>query len=256
MNATEAAAPLVLLEDRGTYAILRLNRPDKRNAMNRSARRDLMSALSEAARRKFKVVVLTGTGSAFCSGVDLKEHASDIEDCVGADPTSDWLEVNVAIREHPAIFIAAVNGVAMGGGVTLIGVCDLAIASEDAQISNPEMGFGAFPQLAGPAVQFNITAKRAAWLVLTTERVSGSTAAHWGLVNESVVASQLMSRAEEIAAQIARFDAVSLAQSKRAIDGLPGSTRPWREAFIHGMTTNEVIRAQRLANGNGRQEKK
>ncbi|UUZ65884.1 enoyl-CoA hydratase/isomerase family protein [Polaromonas sp. P1-6] len=84
-------------------------------------------------------------------------------------------------------------------------VCDLGLTCEEAWISNPEMGFGAFSHFSGPASVYQILPKHAAWLLYTTERIDGRTAAAWGLVNECVGAADLMPRAEAIAAQIARF---------------------------------------------------
>lgn len=109
---------LVTVEPRNGYAIVRLDRPEKKNAMNRQARRELLAAF-HASRAGCKAVVLTGSGDSFCSGVDLKEaRAADAR--TPPDPRSDWIEVLLAIREHPAIFVAAVNGFALGGGATLI----------------------------------------------------------------------------------------------------------------------------------------
>jgi enoyl-CoA hydratase/carnithine racemase len=88
------------------------------------------------------------------------------------DPTGSRC---AGIREHPAIFVAAVNGFALGGGATLISMCDLAIAADQAEIGMPEIGFGAYPQYSGPAAQIQLTAKRAAWLVLTAECIDGRT---------------------------------------------------------------------------------
>ena len=124
---------LVLLEEREKVAIIRLNRPDKRNAMDRASRVALLGAF-QTIRDRFPVVILTGSSESFCSGVDLKEHKQDIDRGVPPDPASDWIEVIVAIREHSAVFVAAVNGLALGGGSTLISVCDLAIAAEEAEI--------------------------------------------------------------------------------------------------------------------------
>ena len=69
----------------------------------------------------------------------------------------------------------------MGGGAKLIGVCDPTIAAHEAEIGTPEIGFGAYPQFSGPGAQIQIAAKRAAWLVLTAERIDGRTAEAWGL---------------------------------------------------------------------------
>jgi enoyl-CoA hydratase/carnithine racemase len=237
-------APLVLVERENGWAVVRINRPDKRNAMNRAARRALLATLGDLAQEATRVVVLTGMGESFCAGVDLKESRNDAETGTAPEPASDWIEVCVAIREHPAIFIAAVNGVAMGGGATLINVCDLAVAADCAEIGNPEMGFGAFAQFSGPATQYQIAPKHAAWLVLTTERIDGATAAAWGMVNECVPAARLEGRTRELAVRLAGFDGVALTLSKRALDRLPGAERQWRTAFERGMQVNKNIREQ------------
>jgi enoyl-CoA hydratase/carnithine racemase len=232
---------LVLLEEREGVAVVRLNRPDKRNAMDRASRIALLDVFQKI-RGRISVAVLTGTGEAFCSGVDLKEHKQDIERGAPPDPSSDWIEVIVAVREHPAVFIAAVNGLALGGGSTLISVCDLAIAADEAEIGMPEIGFGAYPQFSGPGAQKQLTSKRAAWLVLTGERIDGRTAQDWGMVNASVPRAQLMDVAQRLAAKIARFDPFALAQAKRALDTVPAKISEWRKAFEYGLGVNARIR--------------
>ena len=157
----------------------------------------------------------------------------------------------LAIREHPAIFVAAVNGFALGGGATLISMCDLAIAAEEAEIGMPEIGFGAYPQFSGPAAQIQLTPKRAAWLVLTAERIDGRTAEAWGMVNRSVALDRLMAEAELLADKLSRFDAVALAESKRALDIVPGSISGWQQAFSYGMALNTRIRTSSSAQREG-----
>jgi enoyl-CoA hydratase/carnithine racemase len=233
--------PLVTVDRRDGYAVVRLGRPEKKNAMNRRARWELLAALTSL--RDKKAIILTGDGDSFCSGVDLKEARSDAESGVPPDPQSDWIEVLLAIREHPAVFIAAINGFALGGGATLIGVCDLAIAAHEAEIGMPEIGFGAYPQFSGPGAQIQIAAKRAAWLVLTAERIDGRTAEAWGMVNRSVPLHDLMNEAERLGQRLSGFDAAALAESKRALDVVPASISGWREAFVYGMATNARIRS-------------
>jgi enoyl-CoA hydratase/carnithine racemase len=233
--------PIVTVDQRDGYAVVRLSRPEKKNAMNRLARRELLASLTSL--RDKKAIILTGDGDCFCSGVDLKEVRSDAESGIPPDPQSDWIEVLLAIREHPAVFIAAVNGFALGGGATLIGVCDLAIAAHQAEIGMPEIGFGAYPQFSGPAAQIQLTAKRAAWLVLTAERIDGRTAEAWGMVNRSVPLDELMNEAESLGRKLSGFDAAALAESKRALDVVPASISRWRDAFVYGMTTNVRIRS-------------
>jgi enoyl-CoA hydratase/carnithine racemase len=231
---------LVTVEQYRSYAVVRLNRPEKKNALNRAARRDLLAALTSL-RATSRVIVLTGCGDSFCSGVDLKEARADAEAGTPSDLGSDWIEVLIAIREHPAIFIAAVNGLALGGGATLISVCDLAVAAHEAEIGMPEIGFGAYPQFSGPGAQIQLTAKRAAWLVLTAQRIDGLTAETWGMVNRSVPLAGLMDEAERIAKVVSAFDAVALSESKRALDAIPASISGWRQSFEYGLSTNARI---------------
>jgi len=241
---------LVTVEQRAGYAVVGLNRPEKKNAMSRAARSELFAALT-LLRAECRAVILTGCGDSFCSGVDLKEARADTEAGTAPDPRSDWIEVLIAIREHPAVFIAAINGLALGGGATLISVCDLAVAAHEAEIGMPEIGFGAYPQFSGPGAQIQLTAKRAAWLVLTAQRIDGRTAETWGMVNGSVPLAGLMDEAYRLAKIVSAFDAVTLSESKRALDAIPALISGWRESFKYGLSTNARIRSVSVAQDEG-----
>ena len=233
------------------WAELRIDRDEKRNAMNRESRQGLLDAFA-ALRGTAKVIVITGTGRSFCAGMDLKEVEADR--AVGITGSGDeWIGVNLAIRAHPAVFIAAVNGLALGGGSTLINMCDLAIASTQASIGCPEMGFATYPGMAGPAAQLSgITRKQAAWMILTAKRIDGATAERWGMVNECVEPEQLLPRAHDLARHIAQFDAVALAESKKVLDRIPAVITNWKDAMDHGQMVNETIRSKTTAQDNGR----
>jgi enoyl-CoA hydratase/carnithine racemase len=241
---------LVTVEQCRGYAVVRLNRSEKKNALNRAARRDLLAALTFL-RAECRAIVLTGCGDSFCSGVDLKEVRSDAEAGIAPDPQSDWIEVLMAIREHPAVFISAINGLALGGGATLISVCDLAVAAHEAEIGMPEIGFGAYPQFSGPGAQIQLTAKRAAWLILTAQRIDGRTAEAWGMVNRSVPLTGLMDEADRLARMVSAFDAVALSESKRALDAIPASISAWRQSFEYGLSANARIRSLSAAQDEG-----
>ncbi|PZW48114.1 vanillin synthase /trans-feruloyl-CoA hydratase [Humitalea rosea] len=243
------SGPIVITRHDG-WAELRIDRDAKRNAMNRASRDGLLEAFA-ALRGEMRAIVLTGTGASFCAGMDLKEREEDRKAGIeGAG--EEWIAVNLAIRAHPAIFIAAVNGIALGGGATLIGVCDLAIASTKASIGCPEMGFSTYPGMAGPAIQLSgVTRKQAAWLVLTTNRIDGATAERWGLVNECVVPEQLLPRAHALAEQVARFDPMALAESKKALDRIPATITDWQGAMDHGQMVNLTIRSKTTAQAEG-----
>ncbi|MDB5415187.1 MAG: enoyl-CoA hydratase/isomerase family protein [Rubritepida sp.] len=232
------------------WAELRIDREAKRNSMNRESRQGLLRAFEELAGQ-VRAIVLTGTGGSFCAGMDLKEREQDREAGIeGAG--EEWIAVNMAIRSHPAIFIAAVNGLALGGGSTLINVCDLAIASTKASIGCPEMGFSTYPGMAGPAIQLSgVTRKQAAWMVLTTNRLDGAGAERCGMVNECVEPERLLPRAREVAIQVAQFDAVALSESKKALDRIPAFITNWQEAMDHGQMVNLTIRSKTNAQAEG-----
>lgn len=231
---------LIRLDPREGFAWLRINRPAKRNAMNQATRDALREALAKA-RDEFPVLALTGTGSVFCGGIDLKEV--EAEALRGSEAAlTDWRNLNAEIREHPSVFIAAVNGIALGGGVTLTGVCDLAIASHEAEFGLPEVGFGMYPNPAGPAAQLSLPRKRAAWMVLTAERIGAQQAVEWALINECVPSEQLEPRVEAIAGRIAGFDSAALRECKAMLDQIPMRTGGWREAFDAGVGANAAIR--------------
>jgi enoyl-CoA hydratase/carnithine racemase len=232
--------PVIVVDDRQDYALLTINRPDKRNAMNRQARTEMMRALA-ALENGPRVVVITGAGTSYCAGIDLKEMVVDRQHGV-TNANQEWRDVNLAIRRHPAVMIAAVNGYALGGGVTLINVCDLALASETAELGMPEIGFATYPGLAGPSTQLSLNRKRAAWMILTGTRIDGRTAEAWGLVNQCVAAGELMTAADALARRVARFDAAALAACKRALDTIPAAITDWRQAFDYGESTNALIR--------------
>lgn len=243
--ATTDYGRLVLLEKRDAVGWITLNRPEKRNAMNGEAQSELRAALADC-KQDCRVIVLTGEGRAFCSGIDLSERrgrADGAGDRVYAHGSESWLETNEHIRMHPAITIAAVNGYALGGGLTLTHNCELAIASDRAEFGMPEVGFNVFPGLAGPATARRMLPKHTAYMVLTTKRIDAVTAERWGIVNEVVPHDVLRQRADELARHIAQFDPVVLDHSKKALRDL--ELMPWSESLVYGGYVNAVIRGRR-----------
>lgn len=224
---------LVLLEKRDGLGIITLNRPAKRNAMNGAAQAALQQALADT-REDCRVLILTGAGSAFCAGIDLAESRTTTDD--------RWLETNEILKAHPGICIAAVNGYALGGGLTLVHNCELAIASERAEFGMPEMSFGSFPVLAGPATIRRVLPKHAAYLILTARRIDAATAERWGIVNSVVAPERLLAEAEALAARILQFDAAALDSAKQALRDL--ELMPWSAALEHGGAVAAQVRAR------------
>ena len=240
---------LVIADIREGYAIITLNRPEKRNAMNVAAQQELHAALDDI-KSRCRAVVITGAGDvSFCAGVDLGERlsGSSTEERSYAWGSDSWFELQEAILRHPAVFIAAVNGYALGGGLTLVNNCELAIASDGAQFGMPELSLGLFPALAGPSTIHRILPKHAAYMVFTSERIGAEDALRWGLVNEVVPAAGLLARAEELAARIAGFDPIALDYSKRAVREIP--TLDWSRAIDYGVRTGIAVRARKAQAG-------
>lgn len=239
------------IEAHDGWAVLRLNRPAKRNALDRAMRASLRRAL-EALADGPRAVVVTGRDGSFCAGLDLKEREADR--AAGRENTAgaEWIDLAMAIREHPAVFIAAVNGPALGAGVTLVNACDLALAASDAVLGCPELGFATYAGMSGPTTQLSqIARKRVAWMLLNAQPLDAATAERWGLVNEVVAPGALLARAGEVAARIARFDGIALAEVKRALDHVPAVVADWRGGMAHGQTVNAAIRARRQAAADG-----
>ncbi len=218
---------LVELEAVGeTVRVVRLNRPERLNALSIELAVELDSVLAEVgADNLARVVVLTGAGDAFCSGLDLKDY--------GIIPNIDHLSVHriasrsmriysqitKRLRSIPQPVIAAVNGVAFGGGMCLTLGCDLRIASESAVfnatgivngLSSAEMGAGwLLPRLIGSANSND--------LLLTGRRIDAAEALRMGLVSRVVPHGEVLDEALEMAATMSRYSHHGLEATKSTL---------------------------------------
>ena len=239
-------APLLVTRHEGWWE-LRLNRESRRNALDRATRGALIETLAEATARSVRVLVLTGSGSAFCAGLDLKERAADIA-AGGIDTAGpEAIDLNLALRGFAGVTIAAVNGAALGGGLTLVNACDLALAASDAVFSCPEIRSGGYASMAGPTSQMRLPPKRAAWLLLAGEPLDAATAEAWGLVNQVLPPAGLLPRARELAERLAGYDPAALIETKASLARFPTDALAWRSALEYGQTVAAAIRSRRAA---------
>lgn len=238
---------LVLFEDCGSYAVVTFNRPQKLNALSSTMVQRFQEILQECRGRQ-SVIVVTGVGEVFCAGVDLKERNAWVR--AGAKIRGDsvrnrWYDtIGTIIRGHPAIFIAAVNGLCLGAGTTLINICDLALMAEEAEVGIPQVSFGIYPGVAGASLQTRVRRKHAAWPVLTGKRLGAEQALDMGLVNLAVPRARLMDEARALAAHVAQFDPVALDWCKKALDVIPSQISNWPVALEYGRSVTNVIRDQ------------
>jgi enoyl-CoA hydratase/carnithine racemase len=198
----EASEPGLRLERDGAIAWLILDRPERRNAIDRATRQALgvMTAALEA-DDEVRVVILTGAGTAFCTGTDLREQAAPDAPSPAADRTP---RISAALEGLSKPVIAAVNGPAAGGGFELALAADLRIASTTATFALPEVKVGSLPGSGGTQRLFSAVPSAVAWrMLLTGLPIDAEVARQVGLVSDVVEPAALRSLAAEIAGAIA-----------------------------------------------------
>jgi enoyl-CoA hydratase/carnithine racemase len=209
------------IEDLGEIEVWTINGEARRNSLSRAMLRELNGHVARAAeRRALRCVVLTGAGDrAFCAGADLKER-KEMSDADVHDFHRSLRSALDGIGASPKVFVAALNGAALGGGLELALACDLRVAAEHAEVGLPEVGLGIIPGGGATArLPRAIGAARAKELILTARRLGAAEALAWGLVSRVAPLSRLRDTALELARLVARNAPVSLRQAKRAIDG-------------------------------------
>jgi len=200
-------------------ATLTLNRPEKRNAISFDLIDDLLRALDEVANSPALVLILTGAGKAFCSGMDLE----NLKSLIGRSPEQNLKDSETMVRlfralyEFPKVTIAAVNGAAIAGGTGLAVLCDFTLAVPEAKFGYTEVRIGFVPAIVSTFLLRQVGEKHARDLLLTGRIIGVEEALRMGLINEVVPADQLMTRARELAAQIMENSPTSLVLTKRLL---------------------------------------
>jgi crotonobetainyl-CoA hydratase len=215
-SSTTAAGDPVLLERVETALVITINRPAVRNAVDQDVSRRIAAALTEAdADPAVRAVVVTGAGDvAFSAGADLKALARGEPP---RPPEIDHLGF-AGLVEHGIAkpLVAAVNGLALGGGLEICLACDLAVASSTATFGLPEVSRG-IAAGGGGAVRLpvQLPQKVALRMLLTGEPVTAAEAARWGLVNEVVHPDRLLDVTLDLVTRIAANAPLAVAATKR-----------------------------------------
>lgn len=218
----------VLLEKRGAYAILTLNRPEHMNALSRELRADFVEAFRDlCADESIRVLIITGAGKAFCAGFDLKELGASTEQN-SAEEVGNALQTAMAAFDGP--IIGAVNGHAVTGGFEMALACDVLIASEHARFADTHARVGILPGWGlSQKLPRMIGMSRAKEISFTGTPVFAEQALAWGLVNHVVPAEELMPRAIRMAEEMCACVPQILKQYKRLIDD--GFSMPYDQAL-------------------------
>lgn len=204
-----------------SVAIITLNRPEVRNALNAPLRRECIQALQEAEQdEQVRVVILTGAGDkAFAAGADIGELQR--RTAITEVGPNGLLPRNVAslLENMPKPTIAAVNGYALGGGCELALACTIRIASESARFGLPEINLGILPGNGGTQRLQRLVGKgRAMHLILTGDMIDAQEAYRIGLVTQVVAPDQLLAAARELAGKLATKPPLALQLVKQAVN--------------------------------------
>jgi enoyl-CoA hydratase/carnithine racemase len=232
----------IIAEKRGRVGIVRLNRPDRLNAFNRQLSKELFKSV-EAYNQDPDVgaIVLTGEGRAFSSGMDVREGEETGQGSEGGekpdaasgqiDPEKFW--PSLARRSKPVV--AAINGLAMGGGATITLSCDVRIASDRAQFQERHPRMGLVPDMGSSRLWVQVLGLGTALeLILTARRIDAQEAERIGLVSRVVPHDQLMDAAVAIAQEITANPTSALLAAKQLV---------W--ANMCEADSNEIIRRER-----------
>jgi enoyl-CoA hydratase/carnithine racemase len=205
----------LVIEQVDSVCWLTIDRPERRNAIDRETRRALADAAAAAeADEGVRVVVLTGAGRVFCAGTDLKESPSTATAHPFVDPVP---RMAAPIEGLTKPVIAAINGPAAGGGLELALAADLRIASTEATFSLPEVRVGSLPGSGGTQRLFAAVPSAVAWkLLLTAQPIDASEALRVGLVSEVVAPADLRTTVATVAASIVANAPLSVRAAKLA----------------------------------------
>lgn len=216
----------IQIQDHGTWAEITLNRPDRLNSFNEEMHLALRDALGAATGKR--AVLLTGAGRGFCAGQDLGERdpaKMDGPPDLGQTVRQFWAPLVRQLRGLELPVVCAVNGVAAGAGSSLALSCDIVLAAQSAKFIQSFGKVGLIPdtggswqlaRLLGPA--------RARGLALTSEPLSGTQAADWGLIWKAYPDETLMEEARALTARLAAGPTFGYGSTKRAIDAAATNT--------------------------------
>lgn len=209
----------ITLQDTGGIALLTLNRPEKRNAISYELIEDLLTALQQVRNSSSQVLIITGAGKAFSSGMDLenlraltgRSQEQNVED------SRTMARLFRSIYDFPKPTIAAVNGAAIAGGTGIATICDFTLATHDAKFGYTEVRIGFVPAIVSNFLVRQIGEKQARDLLLTGRIFAADEAHRLGLVNEVLDADRLLPRAFELSRSLMENSPASLQATKKLL---------------------------------------
>ena len=233
----------VLLETKDGIARITLNRPEKRNALDRELIAQLKEAIGASADNPdCRVVLLNGAGTDFCSGADLAglektAQAGVLDNMADARQTA---ELFLMMRNHPHPIIAAVHGRALAGGCGIATACDLVLAAESAQFGYPEVNIGFVPAMVMAILRRSVSEKAAFELVVGGQIISAGRAHEVGLAHRVYADDKFTTEVNAYAATLAAKPASALMLSKRLLYNMDSMS--FEAALEAGVEINAIAR--------------
>ncbi len=213
----------IIYEKRNHTSYITLNRPERMNALGRELSWELGDALSDFETDPDTwVAIITGAGDrAFCAGADLKDRAASFDAPAPeqAEQRANRPGGNISMTRggFTKPIIAAVNGIAYGGGCGIAATCDMIVAAEHARFGLPEVKRSIIPLMAGTRFVRSMPRKIAAEIMLTGGTISAQEAERWGFVNRVVPADQLMATAQQLADQVLECAPLAVRATKKYV---------------------------------------
>jgi methylglutaconyl-CoA hydratase len=196
-------------------SIVTLNRPERRNALTIELLTELISAIKVISDEPHqRILILRGTGGAFCTGLDLKAASPQ-----NAHATAELVaKTLLALSQTHLITIAAVHGAAVAGGAGIMSACDFVVAAEGTRIGYPEVRRGLVAGLVLTFLRRQVSERNMRELLLGSELIGAERAKEIGLINRVVAQDELMSEAQKFADSVLQGAPAALAQTKRLIE--------------------------------------
>jgi enoyl-CoA hydratase len=211
---------VITVERDGRVVILTLNRPDRLNAIGTPALECLDAVMADlASNDEVGALVITGAGKAFSAGADIAEFSAFQRPTEFAAFIHHFTDTYAQLQQLPKPSVAAINGMAFGGGLELALACDLRVAAASARLGVPEIKLGLLPGAGGTArLTRMLPPGIAKQLLLTGDPLTATDAHRLGLVNEIAEDGNALSRALELASAMAALPAQALTAAKRLVD--------------------------------------
>lgn len=227
----------------GPVALVTLNRPEKRNALDDALVSGLKHALRDAdSREDVRAVLVTGAGADFCSGADLSalQKISEASVLENLEDAESLMELYAQIRRVRVPVVAAVRGRALAGGCGLATACDIVLASSNARFGYPEVKIGFVPAMVMAILRRNVSEKRAFELITRGGEISASEAERVGLVNQVFDDAEFETRVERYVSDFERVSRSAVVLTKRLLYHMDGLN--FDAALRAGADTNAIAR--------------